>query len=313
MAEIVFGGDLVTNLQGSGLGFYGSTFGSSVQIGSYQSKTHITNDNGTTNGGAVKNVKFGGHAATGIADAIVSGVPLVRLYGSQRTLDIHFIHSTPVNVQNAQFRIYDRVNINNPASGVNTKVAELVNFSNVSSYSNGFDTFSGPNVSPNENTADAGVYGSGDLFWWGEPWPASTQGYYQNSVGIKFYNGVEGTDTVTNGDVRLQSITGGDDTVGGSGVIVPLLDSPGSGGRYLHPTLGSLGAQKFVPKWRQYYDPGYADVPNIGARGATGATYNTFGGTGVDTRHTWRLALSATPLSIGSKEQYGAYVSLEYL
>ena len=37
------------------------------------------------------------------------------------------------------------------------------------------------------------------------------------------------------------------------------------------------------------------------------------GGTGVSTHHTWAVALSASPLSIGSKEQYGLYVSLEYL
>jgi hypothetical protein len=39
----------------------------------------------------------------------------------------------------------------------------------------------------------------------------------------------------------------------------------------------------------------------------------TYGGTGLDTHHTWAVALSASPLSIGSKEQYGLYVSLEYL
>ena len=38
----------------------------------------------------------------------------------------------------------------------------------------------------------------------------------------------------------------------------------------------------------------------------------TYGGTGVDTHHTWAVALSASPLSSGGKENYGMYVSLEY-
>lgn len=311
MAEIVFGTNDSNNIGGSGLGFYGSTFGSSVQIGSYQNKTYVTNANGTTNGGNATNIKYGDHPGTGICERVNSGIPLVRLNGDARTFDVTFYHTTPVNVQNVQFRVYDRENINNPASGVNTKVAELVNFNNLS--------YSSWNSSPGaDNTLS--TYGSGDLFWWGEAWPANATNtnYYQNSVGVKFYNGRNGVDSVTNGDVRLQGITGGDDTVGGSGLIVPLLDSPGSGGRYLEPTLGSLGTQKFVPKWKQYYLNSYyatpgRDVPDIGTAGLYDSTYTTFGGSGLDQCHTWRVAISATPLSIGSKEKYGAYVSLEYL
>ena len=43
MAEITFGIDNQENIVGSGLGFYGSTFGSSVQIGSFQDRTFVTN------------------------------------------------------------------------------------------------------------------------------------------------------------------------------------------------------------------------------------------------------------------------------
>ena len=39
----------------------------------------------------------------------------------------------------------------------------------------------------------------------------------------------------------------------------------------------------------------------------------TYGGTGIDTHHTWSIALSASPLSIGAKNEYGLYVSVEYL
>lgn len=305
MAEITFGTSSALNLQGSGLGFYGSTFGSSVQIGAYQSKTFITDATGATNGGTAYNIKYGSHPATGLSEAINSGVPLVRINGGVRTLDINFDHTSEVKVQNCQFRVYDRTNVNYPASGVNTKVAELINF--------GGQTYTAW-VAANGNANTITCHGSGDLFWWGEAWPAVdvAKNYYTNSVGTLFYNGTTSS-SVTNGDVRLAAITGGDDTVGGTGLIVPLVDSPGSGGRYLNDQY-QAGAQKLAPKWKQYYIPGTTrDVPNIGTAGETAASYTTYGGTGIDRRHTWRVAISATPLSIGSKEQYGAYVSLEYL
>lgn len=302
MAEITFGTHSTPNIQGSGLGFFGSTFGSSVQIGSYNDSTFITNSNGTTNGGAAFNNKYTA-AASGQAFGVGSGIPLIRINGFHRTLDIHFDHTTPVNVQNAQFRIYDRVNINNPASGVNTKVAELVNF-NGQNYTSWLAT---PGDANTANDAVGGSpRGSGDLVWWGDPWPSShvSQGYWENSSGVRFFNG-RTSDSVTNGDSRLTGIVGADDTVGGSGVIVPLLNSPGSGQRFLDGTYDTA----FKPKWLQYYNTSNPDVPNIGAN----TTTRTFGGTGVDRRHTWRLAISATPLSVGSKEQFAGYMSVEYL
>jgi hypothetical protein len=304
MAEISFGTYNTTNLGGSGLGFYGSAFGSSVQIGSYQDKTFITNSDGTLNGGNAYNSQWSA-AASGAPDTLTSGIPLVRLNAHHRTLDINFDHTSPVNVQNVQLRIYDRVNINNPASGVNTKIAEVVNFNGLS--------YSSWNSAPGDaNTAFDGVgaspYGSGDLAWWGEAWPSDqvAQYYWENSSGIRF-NNASTSDPAVNGDSRLGAITGDDDTVGGSGLVVPLLNSPGSGQRFLAPEYGD-NSTNLKPKWLQYYNTGSPDLPNIGANTTTG----TFGGTGVDTRHTWRVALSSTPLSIGSKS-YGLYISLEYL
>ncbi len=78
MAEITFGTYATSNLRGSGLGFYGSTFGSSVQIGSYNQSTFITNSNGTTNGGAAYNVRYTA-AASGEPFSTGSGIPLVRV------------------------------------------------------------------------------------------------------------------------------------------------------------------------------------------------------------------------------------------
>lgn len=300
MAEITFGTYQANNLGGSGIGFYGSTFGASVQVGQYQSRSYITNSNGTINGGNAKNTKYT-HAASGVPEDVASGIPVVRINGSERLLDINFDHSVPVKVQNVQLRIYDRSNINHPASGVNTKVAEIVNFNGLA-----YNTWVGAPGAVNTTTS----YGSGDLFWWGSPWPTAniTRNFYENSVGVKFYNGRDSIDLKINGDSRLTAV-GADETVGGTGIIVPLLDSPGSGQRFLNPSVpGYDPAMK--PKWLQYYNSvAPLNVPNIG----TPTTSGTFGGSGLDTRHTWRVLMSATPNTVGSKTSYALQCSLEYI
>jgi hypothetical protein len=300
MAEITFGTYSTANLLGSGLGFYGNSFGSSVQLGEYQSRSYITNSAGTTNGGDAFNTKYT-HAASGFPQT-ASGIPLVRINSYHRTLDINFDHNEPVFVQNAQLRIYDRNNINNPASGVNTKVAEIINF-------NGLPYASWVATPGDANTANDAVggspYGSGDLFWWGSPWPAAnvSRNYYENSVGVRFYNGRD-SDAAVNGDARLTAV-GSDETVGGTGLIVPLTNSPGSGGRFLDGTM----TPGFKPKWMQYYNNAAPlNVPNLGAPSDAG----TYGGTGVDRRHTWRVSVSSTPATVGSK-LYALQMSIEYL
>jgi hypothetical protein len=70
------------------------------------------------------------------------------------------------------------------------------------------------------------------------------------------------------------------------------------------------------PKYIQYIAEGsqIKYSTNAGLSSGVGANLSgSYGGTGYDTRHTWRVALSAKPLNIGSKKQYGLYVSLEYL
>lgn len=304
MAEITFGiSDSNINIGGSGLGFYGTTFGSSVQIGSYQESTFVTNSDGTTEGPEANNVKYVSFASGD--PALGSGVPLSKINSNVASLVINFDHSSAVNVQNAQLRIYDRSNINYPASGVNTKVAEIVNFDGKTYTS--WDSTAGPsNVASSSNQ-----HGSGDLFWWGSPWISTWTGqdYYTNSSGVRFDNYFSTEDG--NGDSRLGGVSGDKETVGGTGIIVPLLNSPGSGQKFLNPEFNeNIGGTRRQPKWRQYYNQSTRpdDVPDVG----TGAT-DTYGGTGVDTRHTWRVALSASPVSIGSKTNFGLYFSLEYL
>ena len=327
MAEITFQTNMAATsiapaasytLSGSGLGFFGTTAGSSVQIGSYQDTTYISNADGSVTKGAANNTKY-------VASTYPSGMAYVAEDGSANyymglsgvkshacTLGIQFGHTTAVKTQNVQLRIYDRTNINNPASGVNTKVAELVNFGGAAYNNQDSDTGAG---------VGSAFVGSGDSLWWGEPWPDEmvANNYYKNSVGTTFKNGLDTVAELTNvnGDVRLGQVTGDRETVGGSGVVVPLLDSPGSGQKQLSGSE-AITTGMVWPKWTQYIDSSkqstlFGAGNNFGDGSNVSYIANTYGGTGIDTHHTWCVALSATPLAIGSKEQYGLYVSLEYL
>ena len=127
MAEITFGIGTQSNIVGSGLGFYGATFGSSVQIGSFQDSTYVTNAAGTAQGPAATNIKFS-TPGSGTPSTVGSGIPLTKINSGNRTFHVNFDHTSDVNVQNCQLRIYDRTDTNYPASGVVTKVAEILNF-----------------------------------------------------------------------------------------------------------------------------------------------------------------------------------------
>lgn len=196
----------IADLSGSGLGFYGDAgFGASVKVGFYQGRTFITNGAGTTQGPEVDNVKYL-NIGSGIIGQSGSGVALTCIPNYQASLEILFTYDTAVRVQNAEFRVYDRSNVDRPATGVTTKIAELIH----------------PGITQ-ANT------GSGDTVW---------------------------------------------NTPGGSGSVVSLCPSPGCSGQYAGNGSNSL--------WS-------------------------------DTNHSWYLAISASPDSIGSKTLFGGYVSLEFL
>ena len=327
MAEIKFqllhnanGTATLDTLGGSGLAFYGSSAGSSVQIGAYQGTTYVASADGSVFKDITNNIKYvadtfpSGQTVCGLAGGSSSSCGLSGVKTFQGTLGIEFGHTAAVTIQNAQLRIYDRDNVNNPASGVNTKVAEIINH----------DGYAGASAFANQgstgNTSNA--VGSGDALWWGEPWPAELVGsnnYYVNSNAVVFLNGLD-TATNTNGDARLATaaIPGSYDTVGGTGIILPLADSPGSGQKQLDLTEVAGASGPIWPKWTQYVRTTGNQATFFGNTaqnfGDGAANLNkTYGGTGVDTHHTWSVALSASPLSIGAKDQYGLYVSVEYL
>lgn len=130
---------VINDLAGSGLGFYGGGFGFSVEVGAWQDSTFITNGNGTSQGPQVDNIKFL-NAASGIINGASSGVALTAIPNYLATFNIRFTHSSAVKTQNAKLRIYDRSNINNGASGVTTKVADLVHPDTVQNNNGSGDT-----------------------------------------------------------------------------------------------------------------------------------------------------------------------------
>lgn len=114
------------DITGSGLGFFGASFGTSVQVGQFQDSTFITDGAGSINGGASTNTKYPGNSSgvqiDGAAEVQLSGVPV-----TSGALNVQFTFDTPVTTQNAELRIFDRVSKDNDASGVTTQAAQLVN------------------------------------------------------------------------------------------------------------------------------------------------------------------------------------------
>jgi len=113
------------DMNSSGLGFFGASFGNSVQVGQYQDSTYITTNTGSSEGPQATNGKYitssgisidGGETIVPSAVAINSG-----------TMNIRFTFDSAVKTQNCQLRIYDRSDINAGATGVITQVLQIAN------------------------------------------------------------------------------------------------------------------------------------------------------------------------------------------
>lgn len=136
MAEIKFfanvlGNSTVTEIAhslGSGLGFYGSTYGISVPVGAQQLTTYVTNDIGTDQGTQLNNTAMATSGTLETSGTVRVNnnlpIPLDKLPNFLCPLNLRFTHETPVRVQNCKLRIFDRNDIEKPASGVTTYVYE---------------------------------------------------------------------------------------------------------------------------------------------------------------------------------------------
>src|SRR4051812_1344666 len=86
----------ISNLSGSGLGFYGSNgFGYSIPVGSYNGRTFITDSTGTDQGPEVDNCKYAG-TSTVIVGQTGSGINLLQLPNYLATLNVRFTHTSDV-------------------------------------------------------------------------------------------------------------------------------------------------------------------------------------------------------------------------
>lgn len=119
------GGSNFVDLNGSGLGFYGSTFGSSVQVGQYQDKTYVTSADGSVQGPEANNCKKLS-STSGVSFNGAGEVALQWLTNQQATMNLRFTYDTPVKTQAAFLRVMDRVNKDNDPSGLTCQVAEIV-------------------------------------------------------------------------------------------------------------------------------------------------------------------------------------------
>lgn len=121
-------GELINHSAGSGIGFYGSTHGVSVPVGSQQTTTYITDALGVNEGSRLHNTAMqvlgSGSTKGKVSIDGATAVDLDKLPNYLCPLNIRFTHTEPVRVQNCKLRIFDRNNINNHASGVVTYVYE---------------------------------------------------------------------------------------------------------------------------------------------------------------------------------------------
>jgi len=152
----------IFNLNGSGIGLYGASFGQSVPVGGWNSSTFVTDSNGTIQGIQADNISYAGHPNSGTANG-AGPYDLTHIPNQLATLNIRFTNDSAVTTQNGEVRIYDRSNINNNPSGVTCLLCELIHIDPV-----------------------VGAGGSGDASW--------------------------------------------SSTMGGSGVTLPIVDSPATSG-----------------------------------------------------------------------------------
>jgi len=121
--------DFYTNnqaLNGSGLGFYGSSgFGYSVAVGSFNGRTFITDSTGTSQGPEGNNVYYNA-TASGVIGNAGSGVNLLCVPNYQSTLNARFTNGSAVRAQNAYLYSYDGVLSSNPQSGVTVYATQVV-------------------------------------------------------------------------------------------------------------------------------------------------------------------------------------------
>lgn len=106
------------------VGFYGGAFGYSIAVGEYNDNTYRTNEAGTSDGGALPNLKYANSTGAYVAGE-VDATELLEVDNDEATLRVILTTDSAVGTQNTVFRAYDRSNIDNEPSGVTVRAAEI--------------------------------------------------------------------------------------------------------------------------------------------------------------------------------------------
>ena len=105
-------------------GFFGASFSFSIRIGEFNNTTFRTNANGTSNGGALPNLRFANVSGAFVGPSIIAE-ELLEIENFQATLLVRLNTDNPIKTQNSSFRCFDRININNNPSGVTMRATEI--------------------------------------------------------------------------------------------------------------------------------------------------------------------------------------------
>jgi hypothetical protein len=110
---------------GSGIGWYGASFGASVNVGDHASSAYITNGAGTVQGAQCWLTKWT-HPASGQIMNSGSGLQLTAIPNSQALINARFTHPTPVRTSSVVFRAFDRETPSRSPSGCVVYACEVI-------------------------------------------------------------------------------------------------------------------------------------------------------------------------------------------
>jgi len=122
-----------TPILSSGIGFFSSNFGLSVNVGSYQDTTYVSDSAGSVQGIALGNIKWA-HANSGYDNGTL--LNLLAIPNTDATLNIRFTHTSSVTLANARVWLTDRNTTTGIPATVTSKVAQIVH-TGVSQVANG--------------------------------------------------------------------------------------------------------------------------------------------------------------------------------
>lgn len=132
MAQIAYYSNGIA-IQSSGVGFYSSSFGSSIAVGSYNDRTFVTDSTGTVLGPELINNKY--TASGSIALQGSGSINLLQVPNYQALINPRFTHSSAVQCQNVKLYGSDRISKNNTPSGIDIQAAQVIHAATTQSLS----------------------------------------------------------------------------------------------------------------------------------------------------------------------------------